>query len=184
MRLDAVPLADVRRRILVADNEADLFAGPLREAVAAGRPAGADAVRRAVHAAAAEDVVDGLPEGLDTAVSGQGRNLSGGQRQRLRLVRALLADPEVLLAVEPTSALDAHTEATVARRLRAARDGRTTLVASTSPLVLDHADTVVFLAEGKVVATGPHHRLLAEQPAYRALVARDAEDIDTEGAAS
>ncbi|MYR17209.1 ABC transporter ATP-binding protein, partial [Streptomyces sp. SID6137] len=91
--------------------------------------------------------------------------------------------------VEPTSALDAHTEATVARRLRAAREGRTTLVASTSPLVLDHADTVVFLAEGKVAATGPHHRLLAEQPAYRALVARDAEDIDaedirTEGAAS
>ncbi|MFG5723470.1 ABC transporter ATP-binding protein [Streptomyces murinus] len=189
VRVDAVPLADVRRRILVADNEADLFAGPLREAVAAGRPAGADAVRRAVHAAAAEDVVDGLPDGLDTAVSGQGRSLSGGQRQRLRLVRALLADPEVLLAVEPTSALDAHTEATVARRLRAARDGRTTLVASTSPLVLDHADTVVFLAEGKVAATGPHHRLLAEHPAYRALVARDAEDIDaedirTEGAAS
>ncbi|OIK28940.1 ABC transporter ATP-binding protein [Streptomyces malaysiense] len=184
VRVDAVPLADVRRRVLVADNEADLFAGPLLEVVAAGRPAGADAVRRAVHAAAAEDVVDGLPDGLDTAVSGRGRSLSGGQRQRLRLVRALLADPEVLLAVEPTSALDAHTEATVARRLRAARDGRTTLVASTSPLVLDHADIVVFLAEGKVVATGPHRRLLAEQPAYRALVARDAEEIDTEGAAS
>ncbi|MFY4717505.1 ABC transporter ATP-binding protein [Streptomyces sp. LaBMicrA B280] len=184
VRVDAVPLTEVRRRILVADNEADLFAGPLREAVAARRPAGVDAVRRAVHTAAAEDVVDGLPDGLDTAVSGQGRSLSGGQRQRLRLVRALLADPEVLLAVEPTSALDAHTEATVARRLRAARDGRTTLVASTSPLVLDHADTVVFLAEGKVVATGPHRRLLAEQPAYRALVARDAADIDKEGAAS
>ncbi|MEW2619815.1 ABC transporter ATP-binding protein [Streptomyces sp. NPDC048106] len=184
VRLDAVPLADVRHRILVADNEADLFAGPLREVVAAGRPAGADALRRAVRAAAAEDVVRGLPDGLDTAVSGQGRSLSGGQRQRLRLVRALLADPEVLLAVEPTSALDAHTEATVARRLRAAREGRTTLVTSTSPLVLDHADTVVFLADGKVAATGPHRRLLAEEPAYRALVARDAGNADNRGAAS
>ncbi|MER8118147.1 ABC transporter ATP-binding protein [Streptomyces sp. NPDC094031] len=181
VRVDAVPLADVRHRVLVADNEADLFAGPLREVVAARHPAGDDAVRRAVFAAAAEDVVRGLPDGLDTAVSAQGRSLSGGQRQRLRLARALLADPEVLLAVEPTSALDAHTEATVARRLRAARDGRTTLVTSTSPLVLDHADTVLFLADGKVAAAGPHRRLLAEEPAYRALVSRDA---GADGAAS
>ncbi|MFF3636911.1 ABC transporter ATP-binding protein [Streptomyces sp. NPDC002250] len=176
VRLDAVPLAEVRSRILVADNEADLFAGPLREMVAAAEPAGEDALRRAVFAAAAEDVVRGLPDGLDSAVAGQGRSLSGGQRQRIRLVRALLADPEVLLAVEPTSALDAHTEATVAARLREAREGRTTVVTSTSPLVLDRADTVLFLAGGKVAASGPHRRLLAEEPGYRALVARDVED--------
>ncbi|WP_234317389.1 ABC transporter transmembrane domain-containing protein [Streptomyces sp. NRRL WC-3744] len=173
VRLDAVPLTDVRRRVLVADNEADLFAGPLREVLAAAHPADEAALRRAVYAAAAEDVVRGLPDGLDSAVAGQGRSLSGGQRQRVRLARALLADPEVLLAVEPTSALDAHTEAAVADRLRAAREGRTTLVTTTSPLVLARADTVVFLADGKVVATGPHPCLLAEEPAYRALVARD-----------
>ncbi|MET7433701.1 ABC transporter ATP-binding protein [Streptomyces flaveolus] len=173
VRLDAVPLRDVRRRVLVADNEADLFAGPLREVLAAAHPADEAALRRAVYAAAAEDVVRGLPDGLDSAVAGQGRSLSGGQRQRVRLARALLADPEVLLAVEPTSALDAHTEAAVADRLRAAREGRTTLVTTTSPLVLARADTVVFLADGKVVATGPHPCLLAEEPAYRALVARD-----------
>ncbi|MET8564415.1 ABC transporter ATP-binding protein [Streptomyces flaveolus] len=173
VRLDAVPLTDVRRRILVADNEADLFAGPLREVLAVAHPAEDAALRRAVYAAAAEDVVRGLPDGLDSAVAGQGRSLSGGQRQRVRLARALLADPEVLLAVEPTSALDAHTEATVADRLRTAREGRTTLVTTTSPLVLARADTVVFLADGKVVATGPHPCLLAEEPAYRALVARD-----------
>ncbi|GEK02570.1 ABC transporter transmembrane domain-containing protein [Streptomyces sp. NPDC003388] len=178
VRLDAVPLAAVRSRILVADNEADLFAGPLRETVAAAEPAGDAALRRALHAAAAEDVVRGLPDGLDSAVAGQGRSLSGGQRQRIRLVRALLADPEVLLAVEPTSALDAHTEATVAERLREAREGRTTVVTSTSPLVLDRADTVLFLADGKVTASGPHRRLLAEEPAYRALVARDTEETE------
>ncbi|WP_261399492.1 ABC transporter transmembrane domain-containing protein [Streptomyces misionensis] len=153
------------------------------EATRGERPRDEDALRRAVYAAAAEDVVRGLPEGLDSVVSGQGRSLSGGQRQRLRLVRALLADPEVLLAVEPTSALDAHTEATAAGRLRAARDGRTTLVTSTSPLVLDQADTVVFLADGKVVASGPHRRLLAEEPRYRALVARDTGITGTEGTA-
>ncbi|MGW2648323.1 ABC transporter transmembrane domain-containing protein [Streptomyces sp. NPDC001393] len=175
VRLDAVPLAEVRGRILVADHEADLFAGPLREVVAARHPADEAELGRALYAAAAEDVVRGLPEGTHSPVSGQGRSLSGGQRQRVRLVRALLAGPEVLLAVEPTSALDAHTEATVARRLRQARQGRTTVVTSTSPLVLDRADTVVFLVDGKVAASGPHRRLLTTEPAYRALVARDTE---------
>jgi ABC-type multidrug transport system fused ATPase/permease subunit len=184
VRLDAVPLAEARGRILVADNEADLFAGPLREVVATGRGVDEAALGRALYAAAAEDVVRGLPDGPDSPVSGQGRSLSGGQRQRVRLVRALLADPEVLLAVEPTSALDAHTEATVARRLREAREGRTTLVTSTSPLLLDRADTVIFLVDGKVAASGPHRRLLAAEPGYRALVARDTEGAaDAEGVA-
>ncbi|MFF3465406.1 ABC transporter ATP-binding protein [Streptomyces sp. NPDC002619] len=176
-RLDAVPLTEVRARILVADNEADLFAGTLGEVVAGRGAPDEEAVRRAVHAAAADDIVQGLPDGLDSPVTAQGRSLSGGQRQRMRLVRALLADPEVLLAVEPTSALDAHTEATVAERLREARAGRTTVVTTTSPLVLDRADTVHYLVDGKLAASGSHRELLAREPGYRALVARDAEEV-------
>ncbi|MFG2024253.1 ABC transporter transmembrane domain-containing protein [Streptomyces sp. NPDC048825] len=173
VRLDEIRLAQIRLRILVADNEADLFAGTLRELVSGSRDPAEEDIARAVHAAAADDIVQGLHDGLDSAVDAQGRSLSGGQRQRVRLVRALLAEPEVLLAVEPTSALDAHTEAAVADRLRAERAGRTTVVTSTSPLVLDRADTVFYLVEGKVVASGSHHRLLDEEPGYRALVARD-----------
>lgn len=178
VRLDAVPLDQVRARILVADNEADLFAGSLREVVGGRREPSPAEIAQAVRAAAADDIVQGLTEGLASPVTAQGRSLSGGQRQRVRLVRALLADAEVLLAVEPTSALDAHTEAAVARRLRAARAGRTTVVTTTSPLVLDQAETVHYLVDGKVAATGRHHDLLEREPGYRALVARDADGAD------
>ncbi|MFD3314901.1 ABC transporter transmembrane domain-containing protein [Streptomyces sp. NPDC058694] len=179
VRLDTIALPQVRARILVADNEADLFAGTLRDLVSGRGDPDEETVARAVHAAVADDVVLGLPDGLDSAVDAQGRSLSGGQRQRVRLVRALLADPEVLLAVEPTSALDAHTEAAVAARLRAARSGRTTVVTSTSPLVLDQVDTVYYLVDGKVAAVGGHRELLDGEPGYRALVARDADmDLD------
>lgn len=176
-----VPLADMalpqlRQRILVADHEADLFAGTLRELIA-GHADQDDldeaAITRAVYTAVAEDIVRGLPAGLDTPIDAQARNLSGGQRQRVRLIRALLAAPEILLAIEPTSALDAHTEARVAERLHRERQGRTTLVTTTSPLVLDRADTVHYLVDGKVTATGTHRDLLNGEPGYRALVARD-----------
>jgi ABC-type multidrug transport system fused ATPase/permease subunit len=182
VRLDAIPPARVRERILVCDNEADLFAGTLREMVSGREECDDTALREALRAAAAEDIVQGLPDGPGSEVSAQGRSLSGGQRQRVRLVRALLADPEVLLAVEPTSALDAHTEAAVARRLRAARAGRTTVVTTTSPLVLDQADTVYYLVDGKVAADGTHRGLMAYEPGYRALVARDNDAADPEGA--
>ncbi|WP_431986750.1 ABC transporter transmembrane domain-containing protein [Streptomyces griseoflavus] len=176
VRLDEIALTRVRERILVADPEAALFAGPLREVVAGRAEASDEDVLRALRAAAADDIVQGLPDGLASTVSAQGRSLSGGQRQRVRLARALLADPEVLLAVEPTSALDAHTEATAADRLRAVRKGRTTVLATSSPLVLDRADRVLYLADGKVVASGSHRELLDREPGYRELVARDADE--------
>ncbi|WP_443043965.1 ABC transporter transmembrane domain-containing protein [Streptomyces sp. NBC_00322] len=174
IRLDAMASARIRERILVADNEADLFSGPLREVVAGRAERDEDAVAAAVHAAVAQDIVDGLPDGLGSAVDAQGRNLSGGQRQRIRLVRALLAEPEVLMAVEPTSAVDAHTEAALASRLRTARAGRTTVLTSTSLLLLEQADTVYFLVDGTTAATGSHRELLAAEPGYRALVSRSA----------
>ncbi|WP_326618376.1 ABC transporter ATP-binding protein/permease [Streptomyces decoyicus] len=180
VRLDEIAPRQVRERILVADNEADLFAGTLREVVAGRRDPSEEAIGRAVRTAVAEDIVRGLPGGLGAPVEAQGRNLSGGQRQRLRLVRALLADPEVLLAVEPASAVDAHTEAALATRLHTARAGRTTVVTSTSPLLLDRADRVYFLVDGTVAAVGSHRELLDGQPGYRRLVARGegAEDDD------
>ncbi|AOS63612.1 ABC-type multidrug transport system, ATPase and permease component [Actinoalloteichus hymeniacidonis] len=171
--LNRMSLTETRSRILLADDDAYLFAGTLRDIVTAGRQHDDDTVTDALHTAAADDILLGLPHGLDSTVQTQGRDLSGGQQQRLRLSRAVLAEPEVLLLVEPTSAVDAHTEAAIARRLHTARTGSTTLVATTSPLMLDHADQVVLLDAGRVHATGDHRDLLATNAHYRRLVQRD-----------
>ncbi|MFI5726996.1 ABC transporter transmembrane domain-containing protein [Streptomyces cyaneofuscatus] len=178
-RLSAIDLAEVRRRIVPADNDAHLFSGTIRSAVQALPGQRPEEVAAAVHTAAADDILDLAPGGLEARLDDQARNYSGGQAQRLRLTRALLADPEVLLLVEPTSALDAHTEAVVAERLCAARQGATTLVVSTSPLMLNRAAYVSYLVDGKVVATGRHTELLASHPGYRALTMRGAEDGET-----
>ncbi|WP_246043019.1 ABC transporter transmembrane domain-containing protein [Streptomyces globosus] len=183
---------DVRRHTLLADNDATLFAGRLGTELDPrdgdprdGDPGGdgprdsdprddrprTEALLRALDAASARDVVDALPDGLAHETTG-GREFSGGQQQRLRLARALLADPRLLVLVEPTNALDAPTEGRVARNLGPHRAGRTTVVFTTSPIVLEHAESVVFVKDGKAVAEGRHRTLLAD-PDYRAVVTRE-----------
>ncbi|MGZ5416049.1 MAG: ABC transporter ATP-binding protein [Nocardioides sp.] len=166
----------VRRRIVVSDAGSTLFSGVLRDGIDI-RHEGDAAVARALHTASAEDVLEALEHGLDEQVAERGRSFSGGQRQRLVLARALAADPEVLVLVEPTSAVDAHTEARIAERLHAQRAGRTTVVTTTSPLLLDRVDLVVFVRGGVVVATGSHRDLLHEVPDYRAVVTREVEEV-------
>ena len=180
--LTRLPPAQVRERILVADGEAYLFAGTLRELLRPARAADPEPVERYLHAAAAEDILDGLPDRLDSVLGNQARTLSGGQRQRVRLARALRAAPEVLILLDPTSAVDAHTEAAIADRLRRVRAGRTTVVSTTSPLLLDRADRVAYLAGGRVAATGTHAELLASCPGYRDLVLRGADGSGAVGA--
>jgi ABC-type bacteriocin/lantibiotic exporter with double-glycine peptidase domain len=126
--------------------------------------------------AAAEDVYDALPGGWAGEIDERGRGLSGGQRQRLVLARALGMDPQVLVLVEPTSAVDAHTEARIAEQLADFRRGRTTVVTTVSPLWLRHADRVVLLVGGRVVADGTHEELLRTAPDYRDVVVRSLED--------
>jgi ABC-type multidrug transport system fused ATPase/permease subunit len=172
--LGGVPLTrmrreDVRRRIVVSDTGATLFSGRLATVLDAS---GSD-VSRAMATASTDDILEALPDGLETVVAERGRTFSGGQRQRLVLARALAGDPEILVLVEPTSAVDAHTEARIAARLRAHRAGRTTVVVSSSPLVLDAVDEVAFLRGGRVVATGTHAELLETDPDYRAVVTRE-----------
>ncbi|WP_406154808.1 ABC transporter ATP-binding protein/permease [Streptomyces sp. NBC_01023] len=173
--LAGLPLAGVRERILVTTADEHLFAGALRrELNPGGRPDGSgsdDQLWAAVDAAAARDIVEAMPERLDTQVAAGGREFSGGQQQRLRLARALMADPEVLVLVDPTSAVDANTESRMAEGMERLRRGRATVVFTTSVLLLHRADHVVLVLDGTVAAEGSHESLMADAR-YRSLVER------------
>lgn len=178
----AMPLEEVRRRVVVAEGDAVLFSGSLRDGLSGTTAAQGDRsqpdstdIADAVYTASAEDVVAALPDGIDSEVAERGRSFSGGQRQRLALVRALLTDAEVLILADPTSAVDAHTEARIGRRLAAARRGRTTVVFTSSPLLLEHVDRVHLVVGGELVASGSHQGLLTGNEAYRDVVLRGVE---------
>jgi ABC-type bacteriocin/lantibiotic exporter with double-glycine peptidase domain len=159
-------LDEVRERVLLL-REDYLFAQSLGETLRVDEAA----ALAAIEAACAADVYSSLGSTLDGEVTNGGRNLSGGQRQRLRLARALAADAETLLAVEPTSAVDAHTESLIAECMSAARAGRTTAVVTASPLWLARADVVAWMVDGKVRAVGSHAELSLRDE-YRSLTSR------------
>ncbi len=177
-----LPVDDVRRRIVVAEAMPQIFSGTLADGLDVRGGAAREDLLAAIALADAHDVLDSVPDGLDGELPEKGRSLSGGQRQRVALARALLTDAEVLVLVEPTSAVDAHTEARIAARVADARRGRTTLLVTASPLVLDHVDEVQLVLDGRLVARGTHAGLLdgAAGPrvadAFRRVVGRDLDD--------
>ncbi|MGH8880517.1 MAG: ABC transporter transmembrane domain-containing protein, partial [Stackebrandtia sp.] len=177
-----IDLTTLRRLVLLSDNDTQFFAGRLRDQLDVTGTASDTRINAAVQTAVATDAVDSLG-GLDGTLDADGRNVSGGQRQRLRLVRALLVDAPTVILIEPTSAVDAHTEALIGQRLRQARDGRGTVVATTSPLLLEHSDIVKFVMDGKLIATGTHRELMDNHPGYRAVITRDTETEAQEVAA-
>jgi ABC-type multidrug transport system fused ATPase/permease subunit len=177
--LDELPLSVARTAVLVQDKDPVLLSGSLRELLDV--PAsGAVGAAEALAAAQCDDVLEALVQGsldaadpMDARITERGRSLSGGQRQRLALARSLLTDPEVLVLDEPTSAVDSHTEARIAEGIRRLRSGRTTVVFTSSPLLLDRADRVVLVHEEEVTAVGVHRDLVHTDRRYRAVVTRE-----------
>ena len=141
---------------------------------------GDDRLIEAIGIADAGDVLTSLSEGLAGMITEKGRSLSGGQRQRVALARALLTEAPTLVLIEPTSALDSHTEARVATQVHRARAGRTTVVVTASPLVLEACDEVVLLdSSGTELLRSTHRELMAmardghaQAAGYRAVVSR------------
>jgi putative ABC transport system ATP-binding protein len=160
----------VRAHVLVNPYDAEIFAGTLRTNI---DPSGTSrTVPEAVEASMLTDVVALHREGLDYGVRDRGANLSGGQRQRLSLARALAADTDVLVLHDPTTAVDAVTEQLIARNVAKLRRGRTTIVITSSPALLDAADRVLVLDDGVITAEDTHRNLLATDEDYCLAVAR------------
>lgn len=151
------------------ENNDAMVAGQLSSLTEADR---AD-IFASLHVAAGDDIVDSLG-GLDAMLDERGRNVSGGQRQRIALARAVHTHAPVLVLIDPTSALDSATEAVVAERLRAARSGSTTIVATTSPMVLHSCDECVFVDDdGAELARGTHAELMRTCPDYAGVINRE-----------
>jgi putative ABC transport system ATP-binding protein len=161
--LPSLTIDHVRAVMLVAAHDADLFEGSLASNVSTED-------ERVLVAAGADEVAHALPDGLHTELTERARSLSGGQRQRVALARALAVDAPVLVLHDPTTAVDAVTEARIATGLKELRDGRTTILVTTSPALLAVADRVVVLEDGTITAEGDHHALAAANAGYRSAV--------------
>lgn len=164
----------VRRTIYAQEKEPAILSGTIGSIFAVPH-SGRITIEEAIDAASAHDILESLEgEGMEAEVVERGRTLSGGQRQRLAVARTLFIDAPIVILDDPTSAVDAHTEARVAARMSALRQGSTTVIFSNSPLILDRADRVILVLNGKFFREGTHETLLASAPEYRELVMRGA----------
>lgn len=168
-------LESLRRHVGVAFEEPTLFSASVRENLTFGAPGASDAEIDAALETAQAGFVRDLPWGLETRVGEQGLSLSGGQRQRLALARAILGRPRVLVLDDPLSALDVHTEAKVEQALARVLSDTTALVVVHRPSTIALADRVAFVEGGRIAATGSHHQLMETVPAYRAVLAQEAD---------
>ena len=164
--------AELRAAMALVPQETVLFGDSALENIRYGRPdASDDEVREAAKAAAADDFIRALPDGYETFLGERGTRLSGGQRQRIAIARAMLKDPPILLLDEATSSLDAESERLVQEALANLMEGRTSLVIAHRLATVQHADRILVMDDGQVVASGTHAELIRDNPLYARLAA-------------
>lgn len=177
VKVDGRPFSTIdrtalRENIYAQEKEPAILSGTI-ESLFGVPNTGRLSIADGINAASAGDILDSLDgDGYSAEVVERGRTLSGGQRQRLALARTLFVDAPIVILDDPTSAVDAHTEARIAQRLKSIRGNQTTVVVSNSPLILDHTDEVALIVDEKVVTTGNHFELLKINSTYRTLVVR------------
>jgi ATP-binding cassette, subfamily B, bacterial HlyB/CyaB len=170
MDLREIDLDHLRSNIGVVPQENFLFSGTIRDNIGAARPkATFDRIVRAAQLAGAEEFIERLPRGYDTAVEEGAVNFSGGQRQRLAIARALLVDPPILVLDEATSALDAESEAIVNANLMHIAQDRTVIIISHRLSSLTKADAILVLERGRFYDVGHHRDLVVNCDIYRML---------------
>jgi ATP-binding cassette subfamily B protein len=173
--LDGVDIRDIsltsmRQQVSLVLQDPFLLPLTVAENIAYGRPdASREEVIAAARAANADQFIQALPRGYDTALVERGAALSGGQKQRLSIARALLKDAPILILDEPTSALDAETEALLVEALERLRQGRTTFIIAHRLSTIRHADRILVLDDGHIAELGTHQELLAANGRYAQL---------------
>ena len=175
LTVDGHDVKDVRldslyRQIALVPQDTILFGGPIRDNIRYGREdATEEEILAASKAAHAHEFIAGFPDGYQTIVGEKGINLSGGQRQRVAIARAILKNPRILLLDEATSALDTESERLVQEALEELMVNRTTFVVAHRLSTIQRADRILVLNKGKIVESGTHAALLAQQGLYHYL---------------
>ena len=161
-------LKSLRSRIGICMQDTMLFSGTIKDNIRYGRKDASDEeVIGAAKAAQAHDFISGFPEGYDTVVGQRGVNLSGGQKQRIAIARALLVKPKILILDDSTSSVDAETEYEIEKALDQTLAGTTRFIVAQRISTVLHADKIIVLDEGAMVAQGTHRQLLSTSPIYR-----------------
>ncbi len=163
-----VKQSDLLEHVGVVPQDTVLFSGTVRDNIRYGRPtASEEEVVAAAKAAQAHDFIVGLPEGYDTRVEERGVNLSGGQKQRLAIARALLLSPSILILDDSTSSVDVETETRIQDALKERLHDATTFVVAQRISTVLHADKIVVVDQGRIVAQGTHAELMRSSPVYQ-----------------
>jgi ABC-type multidrug transport system fused ATPase/permease subunit len=173
VELKEYSIRSLRERIALVPQSPVLFSGTIGDNIRYGRLDASDEdIEAAARAAHVHEFVRRLPQGYDTPVAEAGATLSGGERQRLGIARAILKNAPILILDEPTSSLDAISEATVFDALRRLRRGRTTIVIAHRLSTIRDANKILVLHEGRVIAQGTHDALMGSNTLYRRLYTR------------
>ncbi|MBR3921461.1 MAG: ABC transporter ATP-binding protein, partial [Oscillospiraceae bacterium] len=160
-------VSDLRRKIGIVPQKSALFSGTVRENLTIGNEnASEETIKKAIRIAQAEDIIERMPEGLDTFIAEGGRNLSGGQRQRLTIARALVCEPEILILDDSSSALDYVTDLNLRKAIKEETDNMTVFIVSQRANAIKNSDRIVVLDDGRISAIGKHEELLKTSDVY------------------
>ena len=168
--IQSLTMASLRKQIGIVQQDVFLFPGTIKENIAYGKlDATEEEIEKAISLAHLRQVIDHLPEGIETVIGERGVKLSGGQKQRVAIARMFLKNPPILILDEATSALDTETENVIQESLMSLSEGRTTLMIAHRLATIKQATRIVVVTEDGIVEDGSHEVLMAQNGAYRKL---------------